>query len=192
MPKEPKAPKTWHATSALFFLAVGAFYLAGDLPSVDTGILAAQFTFFGRPATFGPLIATILTSTAFCLVYTFVRRGGRTPSRPRRQDDTVRHRQSMINGAADHGSDGNLLIDETGVILDTNPAAKQMLGAGAEDDGGQTPVDRHIGSLIPDATALMSDSPEERTALSRLARVLAAGDPPAADVRRGFYLNIHV
>ena len=37
-----------------------------------------------------------------------------------------------------------------------------------------------------------SESPEERNALSRLARVLAAGDPPAADVPRGFYLNIQV
>ncbi len=79
--------------------------------------------------------------------------------------------------SAGHGSDGFLLIDETGII---------------QDDGGQTPVGRHIGSLVPDATALMSDSPEERDALSRLARVLAAGDPPAADVPRGFYLNIQV
>ncbi len=37
-----------------------------------------------------------------------------------------------------------------------------------------------------------SDSPEERKALSRLARVLAAGEPPATDVPRGFYLNIRV
>ncbi len=37
-----------------------------------------------------------------------------------------------------------------------------------------------------------SDSPEERNALSRLARVLDAGDAPAADVPRGFYLNIQV
>ncbi len=54
MPKGPKAPKTWYAISALFFLAVGAFYLAGALPFVDTGILAAQLTIFGRPATHGP------------------------------------------------------------------------------------------------------------------------------------------
>ncbi len=76
MSKGPKTPNTWYVTSALFFLAVGAFYLAGALPFVDTGILAAQFTFFGRPATFGPLIATILTATALCLVYTLVRRAG--------------------------------------------------------------------------------------------------------------------
>ena len=82
--------------------------------------------------------------------------------------------------SADHGSDGFdgfLLIDETGII---------------QDDGGQTPVGRHIGSLVPDAIAFMSESAEERDALSRLARVLAAGGPPAADVRRGFYLNIQV
>lgn len=36
------------------------------------------------------------------------------------------------------------------------------------------------------------DSPEEGNGLSRLARVLAAGDPPPADVPRGFYLNIQV
>ncbi|MCZ6466665.1 MAG: EAL domain-containing protein [Alphaproteobacteria bacterium] len=156
MPKGPKAPKTWYATSALFFLAVGAFYLAGALPFVDTGILAAQFTFFGRPATFGPLIATIVTAAALCLVYTLVRRAGRNPSRLRRQDDTVRHRQTMMNGAVDNSSDGILLLDEIGVILDANPAARQMLGAGAQDDGAQTLVGRHIGSLIPDATALMA------------------------------------
>ncbi len=190
MPKASKALKTWCATSALIFPAVGTFYLARDLPFVDTGILAAQFTIFGHPVTFGLLIATILTVTALCLVYALVRRTGRNPSRLRRQGDTVRRRQTMINGAADHGSDGILVIDETGFILDTNPAAKQMLGAGAQDYGRQTLVDRHIGSLRPDATALMSDSPEERNALSRLARVLAAGDPPAAGVRRGFYLDI--
>ncbi len=78
--------------------------------------------------------------------------------------------------SAGHGSDGFLLIDETGVILDTNPAAKPMLGAGAHDDGA----------------ALMSESAEERDALSRLGGVLAAGGPPAADVRRGYYLNIQV
>ncbi len=42
------------------------------------------------------------------------------------------------------------------------------------------------------AVGRQSDSPEERNALPRLARVLAAGDPPAADVPRGFYLNIQV
>ncbi len=156
MPKGPKAPKTWYATSALFCLAVGAFYLAGALPFVDTGILATQFTFFGRPATFGPLIATIVTATALYLVYTLVRRAGRNPSHLRRQDDTVRHRQTMMNGAVDHSSDGILLLDEIGVILDANPAARQMLGADAQDDGAQTLVGRHIGSLIPDATALMA------------------------------------
>ncbi len=156
MPKGPKAPKTWYSASALFFLAVGAFYLAGALPFVDSGILAAQFTFFGRPATVGPLIATVLTATALCLVYTLVRRAGRNPPRLRRQEDTVRRRQSMMNGAVDHSSDGILLIDETGVILDANSAAKQMLGAGARGDGAQTLVGRHIGSLIPDATALMA------------------------------------
>ena len=156
MSKGPKPPKTWYATSALFFLAVGTFYLAGALPFVDTGILAAQFTIFGHPATFGPLIATILTATALCLVYTLVRRAGRNPSRLRRQDDTVRHRQTMMNGAVDHSSDGILLLDEIGVILDANPAARQMLGAGAQDDGAQTLVGRHISSLIPDATALMA------------------------------------
>ena len=156
MPKGPKAPKTWYSASALFFLAVGAFYLAGALPFVDSGILAAQFTFFGRPATVGPLIATVLTATALCLVYTLVRRAGRNPPRLRRQEDTVRRRQTMMNGAVDHSSDGILLIDETGVILDANSAAKQMLGAGARGDGAQTLVGRHIGSLIPDATALMA------------------------------------
>ena len=189
MPKAPKALKTWYATSALFFPAVGTFYLAGNLPLVDTGILAAQFTIFGRPATFGLLIATILTVTALCLAYALVRRTGRNPSRLRRQGDTVRCRQTMINGAADHSSDGILVIDETGFILDTNPTAERMLGAGAQDYGRQT-VDRPIGSLIPDTTVLVSDSPEERNALSRLTRVLAAGDPPAAGVRRGFYLDI--
>lgn len=156
MPKGPKAPKTWYATSALFFLAVGVFYLAGALPFIDTGILAAQFTFFGRPATFDPLIATILTATALCLVYTLVRRVGRNPSRLRRRGDTVHHRQTMTNGAVDHSSDGILLLDEIGIILDANPAARQMLGAGARDDGAQTLVGRPIGSLIPDATALMA------------------------------------
>ena len=156
MSKGPKTPNTWYATAALFSLAVGAFYLAGALPFVDTGILAAQFTFFGHPATFGPLIAIILTATALCLVYTLVRRTGRNPSRLRRQDDTVRHRQTMMNGAVDHSSDGILLLDGNGVILDANPTAKQMLGAGAQDDGAQTPVGRHIGSLIPDAAALMT------------------------------------
>ena len=42
------------------------------------------------------------------------------------------------------------------------------------------------------AAGRQSESPEERNALSRLARVLAAGDPPPADVPRGFYLNIQV
>jgi len=42
------------------------------------------------------------------------------------------------------------------------------------------------------AAGRRSDSPDERNALSRLARVVAAGDPPAADVPRGFYLNIQV
>ena len=112
MPKGPKAPKTWYTTSALFFLAVGAFYLAGALPFVDTGILAAQFTFFGRPATLGPLIATILTATALFLVYALVRRVGRSPSRLRRRDDTVHHRQTMMNGAVDHSSDGILFTTD--------------------------------------------------------------------------------
>ena len=170
MPKGPKAPKTWYATSALFCLAVGAFYLAGALPFVDTGILATQFTFFGRPATFGPLIATIVTATALYLVYTLVRRAGRNPSHLRRQDDTVRHRQTMMNGAVDHSSDGILLLDEIGVILDANPAARQMLGADAQDDGAQTLVGRHIGSLIPDATALMAR--------------LDSGAAPAPGIRR--------
>ena len=170
MAKGPKAPKTWYGTSVLFFLTVGAFYLAGALPFVDTGILAAQFTFFGRPATFGPLIATVVTATALCLVYALVRRGGRNPSRLRRQDDTVRHRQTMMNGAVDHSSDGILLLDEIGVILDANPAARQMLGAGAQDDGAQTLVGRHIGSLIPDATALMA-RPD-------------SGAAPGSDIRR--------
>ncbi|MCZ6467989.1 MAG: hypothetical protein O6829_12030, partial [Alphaproteobacteria bacterium] len=124
MPKGPKAPKTWYATSALFSLAVGAFYLAGALPFIDAGILAAQFTIFGRPATFGPLIATMVTATAVCLVYALLRRTGRDPSRLRRQGDTVRHRQTMMNGAVDNSSDGILLLDELGVIVDANPAAK--------------------------------------------------------------------
>ena len=154
MPKAPKALKTWYAASALFFPAVGTFYLAGNLPFVNTGILAAQFTNFGRPATFGLLIATLLTVTALYLAYALIRR-----------------RQTTMNGAADHGSDGILVIDETGFVLDTNPAAKKMLGAGARAHGKQTLVDRRIGSLIPDATAHMSDA-------------------PAAGVRRGFYLDI--
>ena len=68
------------------------------------------------------------------------------------------------------GPDGSLLIDETGFILDTNPAAKKMPGAGARDYGRQT-ADRPIGSLIADATALVPEA-------------------PAAGVRRGFYLDI--
>ncbi len=42
------------------------------------------------------------------------------------------------------------------------------------------------------APGRQSDSPDERAALSRLARVVAAGDPPATDVPRGYYLNIQV
>ncbi len=42
------------------------------------------------------------------------------------------------------------------------------------------------------AAGRRSDSPEEGNAVSRLARVVAAGDPPATDVPRGFYLNIQV
>ncbi len=42
------------------------------------------------------------------------------------------------------------------------------------------------------AAGRQSESPEERNALSRLARVLAAGDPPAAAVPRGFDLSIQV
>ena len=170
MPKATKALKTGYVTSALFFPAVGAFYLARNLPFVDTAILAEQFTIFGRPATFGLLIATILTATALGLVFALVRRTGHNPSRPRRQGGTVHHRQTMINGAADRGSDGSLLIDETGFILDTDPAAKKMPGAGARDYGRQT-ADRPIGSLIADATALVPEA-------------------PAAGVRRGFYLDI--
>ena len=42
------------------------------------------------------------------------------------------------------------------------------------------------------AAGRQSDSPGERNALSRLPRVVDAGDPPPADVPRGFYLNIQV
>ena len=42
------------------------------------------------------------------------------------------------------------------------------------------------------AAGRQSDSPEQPNALSKLARVLAPDDPPAANVPRGFNLNIEV
>ena len=40
------------------------------------------------------------------------------------------------------------------------------------------------------AASRQSDAPAEPNAVSKLARVLAADDPPAADAPRGFNLNI--
>ena len=40
------------------------------------------------------------------------------------------------------------------------------------------------------AAVRQSDSPVESNAVSKLARVLAADNPPAADTPRGFNLNI--
>ena len=155
MPKGRKAPKTRFATSALIVLAVGAFYLAGALPFVDTGLLEAEFTYFGRQATFGPLFGVILMATALCVVYALVRRAEWKPARRRRRGDKVRHQDTMMNGAVDNSFDGILLLDEIGVIVDANPAARQMFGEGAKDDGAQALVGRHIGSFILDATALV-------------------------------------
>ncbi len=60
--------------------------------------------------------------------------------------------------------------------------------------GGDRPPanDTALDVKVRAAVGRRSDSPEERNALSRLARVLDAGDAPAADVPRGFYLNIQV
>ncbi len=60
--------------------------------------------------------------------------------------------------------------------------------------GGDRPAgyDSARDVTVRAATGRPSESPQERNALSRLARVLAAGDPPPADVPRGFYLNIQV
>ena len=60
--------------------------------------------------------------------------------------------------------------------------------------GGDRPAGYHTAGdvKVRAAAGRQSDSPEERTALSRLVRVLAAGDPPTADVPRGYYLNIQV
>ncbi len=60
--------------------------------------------------------------------------------------------------------------------------------------GGDRPAGYHTAGdvKVRAAAGRQSDSPEERTALSKLVRVLAAGDPPTADVPRGYYLNIQV
>ena len=60
--------------------------------------------------------------------------------------------------------------------------------------GGDRPAgyDTARDVRVRTAAGRRSDSPEERNALSRLARVVAAGDRPATDVPRGFYLNIRV
>ncbi len=60
--------------------------------------------------------------------------------------------------------------------------------------GGDRPAGYDTARDVRVRTAVgrRSDSPEERNALPQLARVVAAGDPPATDVPRGFYLNIQV
>ncbi len=60
--------------------------------------------------------------------------------------------------------------------------------------GGDRPAgyDTARDVRVRGAAGRRSDSPDGRNALSRLAQILAAGDPPPADVPRGFYLNIRV
>ncbi len=59
-------------------------------------------------------------------------------------------------------------------------------------------VDRPAGNdsardvKVRAAADQQSDSPKEPNAVSKLAKVLAADDPPAADVPRGSNLNIQV
>ena len=73
----------------------------------------------------------------------------------------------------------------TGPAHITNPP---VAVGGDRPAGYDTARDVRAGA----AAGRRSDSPEERNALSRLARVVAAGDPPATYVPRGFYLNIRV
>ncbi len=168
MAKGRKAPKTRYATAALIFLAVAAFYLSGASRFVDTGLFGAHFTLFGRQAALGPVIAAVVLATALCLVSAIIT--GWKPLRLRRQGAEVRHQETMMTGAVHNSFDGILLLDEIGVILDANPAARQMLGDGANGDDAQTLVGRHIDSLIPDATALISRDD--------------SGGPPVSDIRR--------
>ncbi len=73
----------------------------------------------------------------------------------------------------------------TGPSHITNPLVTRLGdGGGGHHAAAEVKVRAPVGQK--------SDSPEERKALSRLARVLAAGEPPATDVPRGFYLNIRV
>lgn len=126
------------------------------------------------PASTAPLAigagGTILTLLVVFMLWALA--GGRARAEARvvtataelREAERTAHRQvALLNGILDRISDGVGVIDEEGVFLVHNPAAKAMLGVDAEPDG----IDgwqQHYGIFRPDG---MTEFPLEELPLVR-------------------------
>ncbi|MEV4512509.1 ATP-binding protein [Dactylosporangium sp. NPDC049525] len=126
------------------------------------------------PANTAPLAigagGTMLTLLVVCMLWALA--GGRARAEARvvaataelREAERTAHRQvDLLNGILDRISDGVGVVDEQGVFLVHNPAAKAMLGVDADADG----VDgwqQHYGIYRPDG---LTEFPIEELPLVR-------------------------
>ena len=109
--------------------------------------------------------SVILLATTLCFVSGIISQSNWMTLRIRRQGAEIRNKDAMMKGVVRTSFDGILILDETGVILDANPAAGKLFGENAETLAG-----RPIGTLIHDANALI--------------RRPGAGAAPGAGARR--------
>ncbi len=110
-------------------------------------------------------ISAIVAATGLCFVSGIISRSNWMTVHIRRQGVEIRNKDTMMKGVVRTSFDGILVLDEIGVILDANPAAGNLFGEDAKGLAG-----RPIGTLIPDATGLISRQ--------------GSGAAPTADARR--------
>ncbi|MCH7693069.1 MAG: EAL domain-containing protein [Proteobacteria bacterium] len=94
--------------------------------------------------------SAILLATTLCFVSGIISQSNWMTLRIRHQGAQIRDKDAMMKGVVRTSFDGILILDETGVILDANPAAGKLFGEDADKLAG-----RPIGTLIPDASGLI-------------------------------------
>ena len=94
--------------------------------------------------------SAILLATALCFVSGIISQSDWMTLRIRHQGAQIRDKDAMMKGVVRTSFDGILILDETGVILDANPAAGKLFGEDADKLAG-----RPIETFIPDAGALI-------------------------------------
>ncbi len=154
------------AIAAVFILGFGTMYAGwnwrkGLLWLTVTSVAVLGATVVAHQQCIILDSSAILVAITLCFVSGVIRRSGWKSLHIRKQGVEIKDKDTMMKGVVENSFDAILILDDTGLIRDANPAAHEIIGTAAYTGQGNGEIDgdglagQPVGNFIPGATRLI-------------------------------------